>query len=95
MTRRQKHDFILLCALRYALWRHSYAPSLVAEYIEENWNKLERNTKFHIIRDLTEHINNVREEWQNDTLCSIDLTTWENLLTTIQTLEANERKGSN
>lgn len=89
MTRRQKHDFILLCALRYAIWRHSYAPSLVAEYIEENWDKLERNTKFHIIRDLTEHINDVRGEWQNDTLCSIDLDTWQNLLNKLQSKDSN------
>ena len=89
MTRRQKHDFILLCALRYALWRHSYAPSLVAEYIEENWDKLGRIAKHNIIRDLTEHINDVRDEWQNDVLCSIDLDTWENLLNKLQAKDSN------
>lgn len=95
MTRRRKHNIIVLCALRYALYRHTYVPSLVAEYILDVWKTLDNPTRFNITKEVTEHINNVREEWQNDALCSIDLATWENLLTTIQTLEANERKGSN
>jgi hypothetical protein len=95
MTRRRKHNIIVLCALRYALYRHSYVPSLVAEYIIDVWKTLDNPTRFNITKELTEHIEEVRDTWRNDTLCSTDLATWENLLTTIKTLEANERKGSN
>lgn len=95
MTRRSKHSIIVLCALRYALYRHSYVPSLVAEYIIDVWKQLDKPTRFNITMELTKHIAATKETWRDDHIFHTDFTTWENLLTTIQTLEANERKGSN
>lgn len=74
------YGFIVVSALRYALWRHSYAVSLTADYIRDNWQYLNEKTRHNIILDIEEHLENVRDEWANDPLCDMDLKTWENLL---------------
>lgn len=76
------HDFgnFVLSALRYALWRHPYMVSLTANYIRDNWQYLNEQTRYNIIRDIEEHLENVRDEWVNDPLCDMDFKTWENLL---------------
>lgn len=75
--------FIVGSALRYALYRHSYAPSLVADYIRRHWLKLDANTQHNILRDLSELLEDCKE-WQNDPCNSIDYATWQNLHTHLQ-----------
>ena len=72
--------FIVGSALRYALWRHSYAVSLTANYIRDNWQYLNEQTRYNITRDIEEHLEEVKDEWANDPLCGMDLETWTNLL---------------
>lgn len=74
------YGFIVVSALRYALWRHSYAVSVTANYIRKNWQYLNEQTRYNIIRDIEEHLENVKDEWANDLLCDMDLKTWTYLL---------------
>ena len=46
------YDAIVLCAVRYALGRRTYMPSLVDEYIRRNLNTLEHRTLTTIARDI-------------------------------------------
>lgn len=81
MNRKLKNDwqypFVVAFALRYALWRHSSAPSIVASYISDNWEKLKQQHDC-ILRDIREHLENCKE-WQEDSLNSIDYDTWQKL----------------
>ncbi len=45
-------EIILLCALRYALPRTSYAVDIVAEFIEKNWANLSSEAKSNIHEDI-------------------------------------------
>lgn len=83
--------FIVQSALRYALWRHSYAVSLTANYIRDNWQYLNEQTRYNIIRDIEEHLENVKDEWANDPLCDMDLKTWTNLLNDLHSYGSRQR----
>lgn len=69
--------FVVVFALRYALFQHSSAPSIVASYIRDNWDRL---TTQHngILEDIKKLLDNHRE-WQEDSCNSIDYNTWQNL----------------
>lgn len=54
--------------------------SLTADYIRDNWQYLNEQTRYNIIRDIEEHLEEVKDEWANDPLCGMDLETWTNLL---------------
>ena len=43
---------ILICAVRYALGRHSYMPSLVQDFIRPLLPRLSRNTLFVMAQDI-------------------------------------------
>jgi len=43
---------ICLCAVRYAIGRMTYMPSLVVGFIKDNWHNLDDNTKIIIQRDV-------------------------------------------
>ncbi|MBR5186399.1 MAG: hypothetical protein IKW19_08890 [Akkermansia sp.] len=72
-----QYPFVVAFALRYALWRHSSAPSIVASYISEHWDELGHQRDC-ILRDLREHLEHCKE-WQEDSLNSIDYDTWQRL----------------
>ena len=78
-----QYPFVVVFALRYALGRHSCAPSIVSSYISDNWDRL---TTQHngILSDIKEHLEYC-EEWQEDTLNSIDYATWQNLYNELST----------
>lgn len=75
-----QYSFIVGSALRYALHRHSYATGLTARYIQDHWKYLDEEARHNIIRDLRTHIETVGEEWRKDSLKSIDLRIWQELL---------------
>lgn len=72
-----QYPFVVAFALRYALWRHSCAPSIVSSYISEHWDELKQQHDG-ILSDIKEHLEYCKE-WQEDTLNSIDYATWQNL----------------
>jgi hypothetical protein len=72
-----QHPFVVAFALRYALWRHSCAPSIVASYISEHWDELQEQHVF-ILRDIREHLEYCKE-WQDDARNSIDYNRWQQL----------------
>lgn len=72
-----QYPFIVAFALRYALWRHSCAPSIVASYISDHWDKLQQQHDC-ILRDIREHLAYCKE-WKEDSLNSIDYDTWSRL----------------
>lgn len=74
------YGFIVGSALRYALWRHSTAPSITADYIRNNWQYLDDFTRSFIESEVEEHIANVADEWARDTIKLIDLDTWVQLI---------------
>lgn len=75
-----QYSFIVGSALRYALHRHSYATGLTARYIQDHWKYLDEESRHNIIRDLRLHIEAVGEEWSKDSLKSVDLRIWRELL---------------
>ena len=75
-----QYSFIVGSALRYALHRHSYATGLTARYIQDHWKYLDEESRHNIIRDLRTHIAAVQEEWSQDSLKSVDLRIWQELL---------------
>lgn len=85
------YGLIVLSALRYALWRHSYTVSVTADYIRDNWQYLNDQTRYNIVRDIKEHLENVKDEWANDPLCSMDLETWTNLLNDLHSYGSRQR----
>lgn len=67
-------NLIVLCALRYALPRHTYITSVVADFIWENKDNPEIKKAMSLIkRDLKEWI---EENPPNDTCSKIDYDTW-------------------
>lgn len=49
-------EFVVTCALRYAIGRMSYAPSLISDYIKSIWNKLSDACKIRLRDDLNREI---------------------------------------
>ena len=72
-----QYPFVVVFALRYALRRHSCAPSIVASYISEHWDELKQQHDgiLEDIRKLLEYC----KEWQEDSINSIDYDTWQKL----------------
>ena len=68
---------MVLCALRYALQRHSYMPDLVAEFLLTHWkhHAIQRQ-RCNILSDLLEHL---QETEPKDKLEQIDYNTWQML----------------
>ncbi len=66
--------FVVVFALRYALGRHSCAPSIVSSYIREHWDELQQQHDG-ILEDIREHLEYCKE-WKEDSCYSIDYDTW-------------------
>lgn len=89
---------IVAFALRYALWRHSAAPSVVSHFIKNNiTHPALAQDRHRYIEEIGKHLANVTEYWNKDTLYAIDLNTWQDLLaflksSTLTTTNNNKRK---
>lgn len=73
-------DFGLIVgsALRYALPRHSYIVSIVADFIKRHWQKPGIQRQRHtILRDIKEFLDSRKEE--NEMFGGLDYRTWQNL----------------
>lgn len=77
-----QYPFVVVFALRYALRRHSCAPSIVASYISEHWDDLQQQHDG-ILEDIRGHLEYCKE-WQEDACNSIDYDTWTNLYNTLK-----------
>lgn len=82
--------FVVVFALRYALRRHSSAPSIVASYISEHWDELKQQHDG-ILEDIREHLKYCKE-WQDDACNSIDYDTWQRLYNELISKNAAKRK---
>jgi hypothetical protein len=47
---------IVLCAVRYAMGRMTYMPTLVIGYVKEHWNDLQSGMQDIILRDVSEEL---------------------------------------
>lgn len=68
---------IIVSALRYALPRHSYMPSLTREYVWRHWPRL---SKMHwcILCDIREHYHDIINIYQDrmELMDTLDLNAW-------------------
>jgi hypothetical protein len=71
-------SIMVMSALRYALGRHTYVPGAVQDWISDNWDSLNSNTKVVIVRDVFEHMydENKPSSYRNS-MTDYDLSTWE------------------
>jgi hypothetical protein len=73
-----KNDFkaLIICSFRYALGRHSYMPSWIAEIIRKHVNDIDIHTKNLII----DEIKNYKSRYDTPSLMyDCDIATWESL----------------
>ena len=101
---KQKHKFncdlnggiMVMCALRYALGRHSYVPGAVMDWVTDHWDNLDSNTKTIIVRDVFEHIYDEKRNKYSSVIGAIgqyDLYSWEKFgIDTYWKLDYAERK---
>jgi hypothetical protein len=47
---------MVTCAVRYALGRKTYVPSVIQEWIKTYWDNLNNNTKSVVVRDVFEYL---------------------------------------
>jgi hypothetical protein len=73
-------SIMVMSALRYALGRHTYVPGAVQDWISDNWDSLDSNTKTVIVRDVCEHLYDEykRESDSNASFGDYDTKTWGN-----------------
>ena len=65
ITITQDFETMLICAMRYAIWRGSYIPSIVIDYIRFLLPQLSINTLFIMQRDIRENVDRYeRNEWE-------------------------------
>lgn len=55
---------IVVSAVRYALPRHSYMPSLTRDYVWKHWSLLKKH-HWCILRDIREHYHDTIRIWNN------------------------------
>lgn len=48
--------WLLLCSMRYAIGRRTYAPSMTCDIIREHWKKLQQKDRDLLQRDLKEQV---------------------------------------
>ena len=96
-------DWIVISASRYALGRRSYIVGMTVDYLLSHWERLEKNTKTVILRDIDEylgHIDNSKEkpdfcddEWRKVVETARGIRTWINTYTWMENQEeANARQ---
>lgn len=62
---------MVISAFRYALGRMSYVPSMVCEFVKEQWPVLPDNTKQTLIRELETEVKRNDEQSQDDNFISL------------------------
>lgn len=85
-----QYRLVVVFALRYALGRHSCAPSIVSSYIREHWDELQQQHEG-ILEDIKELLDNHRD-WQQDACNSIDYDTWQHLYNELTTPKKQTKK---
>ena len=84
---------IVAFALRYALWRHSAAPSVVSHFIKNNiTHPALAQDRHRYIEEIEKHLAEVTADWSTDTINSIDLHTWQDLLAFLTNNKRKEQK---
>lgn len=72
-------SIMVMSALRYSLGRHTYVPGAVQDWISDNWDSLNSNTKVVIVRDVFEHMYDENKPSScRNSMTDYDLSTWEN-----------------
>lgn len=87
-------SIMVMSALRYSLGRHTYVPGAVQDWISDNWDSLNSNTKVVIVRDVFEHMYNENKPSScRNSMTDYDLSTWEKFgIDKYWKLDYNERK---
>lgn len=79
-------DFMVSCAVRYALGRRTYAVSVVCDYVLRNISLLDKQTLMVMRRDIDEH------DARHDLGDECDIRCWVSVYEAIA-LEMKRRKG--
>ena len=80
---------VLICALRYALGRHTYIVSVIADNVKNNINKLSQKTIGVMAKDIQEVIKEGEPELATN---KMDYSTWKKLLSTLFGVMTQETK---
>ena len=78
--RMTEHESIMFYAFRYALGRHTYAVSDVADYLIRKKSELQPTTRSMIIREIKDHF----KEW-GDGGWECDKTSWDSVVNALST----------
>lgn len=52
---KQENEFILMCAVDYAINRHTYAPNEMVRILTNYWNEYSVNLKRYIVAEIKNH----------------------------------------
>jgi len=72
--------FIILAAMRYAIGRCTYAPSLVCDWIRRHWDKIDDQTRNLLRRDLGEAVEHAERHGDDYLGMECDAQTWREML---------------
>lgn len=67
------YHFLIICVFRYCLGRKTYVVSCICEIIEKEWNKLSKQDKQLIIKEIKAY----QEMWK---FTEIDKISWNKIL---------------
>ncbi len=77
---------VVVCAVRYAMTRHSYMPLLVGDFVKRHWAQLGSGTRYTIKCDLQDFLVEF-DRWKDDSFCRIDYQYWGRLLEELKTMD--------
>ena len=77
---------VIICAVRYAMTRHSYMPSLVGDFVKRNWAQLSSGAQYTIKSDLQDFLVEF-DRWKDDSFCRIDYQYWGRLLEELKIMD--------
>ena len=77
---------VVVCAVRYAMTRHSYMPSLVGDFVKRNWAQLSSCAQYTLKSDLQDFLVEF-DRWKDDSFCRIDYQYWGRLLEELKIMD--------
>ena len=86
-------SIMVVAALRYSLGRMTYVPGAVQDWIRTHWNDLDSNTKYNIIKDVFDYLQDEYDPNKEKLFGGYDLKEWEKFgIDRYWQLDYNDRK---
>ena len=70
-------SIMVVSALRYSLGRMTYVPGAIQDWIRIHWDNLDNHTKYNIIKDVFDHLQDEYESKDKPLFNGYDLQEWE------------------